>query len=71
MEERLDISGYSTNDARVFGFVSERLLDVWLETNHIPYAEMPVVFTEKQNWLKKGSAFLKRKIAGTFGSSKK
>ncbi len=71
LEERLDISGYSTNDARVFGFVSERLLDVWLETNHIPYAEMPVVFTEKQNWLKKGSAFLKRKIAGTFGSSKK
>ena len=28
LEKRLDISGYSDYDARVFGFVSERLLDV-------------------------------------------
>ena len=27
-----------------------RLIDCRLETNHIPYAEMPVVFTEKQHW---------------------
>ncbi len=64
LERRLDISGYSANDARVFGFVSERLLDVWLETNQVVYREMPVVFTEKQNWLKKGTAFLKRKFVG-------
>lgn len=35
LEEVLDISGYSANDRRVFGFVSERLLDVWLITNNI------------------------------------
>ncbi|MBQ5755068.1 MAG: DUF4422 domain-containing protein [Oscillospiraceae bacterium] len=64
LEARLDISGYSQNDARVFGFVSERLLDVWLETRGYAYTEMPVVFTEKQNWLKKGGAFLKRKFVG-------
>lgn len=63
LEERLDISEYNTNDARVFGFVSERLLDVWLETWNVPYEELPVVFTEKQNWLKKGGAFLRRKFA--------
>lgn len=63
LEERLDISEYSANDARVFGFVSERLLDVWLETWNVPYEELPVVFTEKQNWLKKGGAFLRRKFA--------
>ncbi len=34
LEKRLDISAYSQNDARVFGFVSERLLDVWLDANH-------------------------------------
>ena len=66
--ERLEksgiISGYSVNDARVFGFVSERLLDVWVETRGLDYTEMPVVFTEHQNWLKKGGAFLKRKFAG-------
>jgi hypothetical protein len=63
LEERLDISGYSQNDARVFGFVSERLLDVWLETNHCDSIDIPVVFMEQENWLKKGGAFLKRKFS--------
>lgn len=63
LENRLDISQYSTNDARVFGFVGERLLDVWIQTNHIHYKEIPYVFMEKQNWIKKGGAFLKRKIS--------
>lgn len=62
LEKRLDISGYSTNDARVFGFVGERLLDIWIQTNLIEYKEIPYVFMEKQNWIKKGGAFLKRKI---------
>lgn len=64
LEAELDISGYSANDARVFGFVSERLLDVWVETNRIDYQEMPYLFMEKQNWIKKGGAFLKRKFIG-------
>ena len=38
LEKELDISSYSTNDKRVFGFVSERLLDAWLITNNIAYA---------------------------------
>lgn len=62
LEQRLDITQYSAYDARVFGFVSERLLDVWLKTNRIQYKEMPVVYTEKQNWIKKIWRFLKRKI---------
>lgn len=62
LENRLDISGYSDNDARVFGFVSERLLDVWLETNAIPSIDVPYVFMEQQNWLTKGMNFLKRKF---------
>ena len=64
LEQRLDISSYSQNDARVFGFVSERLLDVWLLTNHVRYADIPYVFMERQNWLKKGMDFLKRKMKG-------
>ncbi|MCD7748244.1 MAG: DUF4422 domain-containing protein [Firmicutes bacterium] len=62
LEKRLDISSYSQNDSRVFGFVAERLLDVWVETNHITYKEMPVVFMEEQNWFVKGGDFLKRKF---------
>ena len=64
LEEELDIRDYSANDARVFGFVSERLLDVWIEANGLPYREIPYLFMEKQNWLKKGGAFLKRKFIG-------
>ena len=62
LERRLDISAYSKNDARVFGFVSERLLDIWVETNGLSYEELPYVFMEKQNWFQKGSNFLKRKF---------
>ena len=62
LEQRRDISAYSPYDARVFGFVSERLLDIWLQTNHLDYIDTPVEFMEKQNWLVKGTNFLKRKI---------
>ena len=64
LERRLDISSYNKNDSRVFGFVSERMLDVWVETNGYRYRELPYVFMEKQNWFVKGGAFIKRKIKG-------
>lgn len=62
LEDRLDISSYNKNDSRVFGFVSERLLDVWIETNKYQYKDTPYVFMEDQNWLVKGGNFLKRKL---------
>ena len=62
LEKRLDISSYSRNDSRVFGFVSERLLDVWIQTNGIACKNIPYVFMESQNWLVKGGNFVKRKF---------
>lgn len=62
LEERLDIANYSAYDARVFGFISERLLDIWLEYNNVAYQEIDVMFMEKQNWIVKGGNFLKRKF---------
>lgn len=62
LEKDIDISNYSPQEARVFGYISERLLDVWLSKNSINYVEMPVMFMEKQNWTKKIAEFLKRKL---------
>lgn len=62
LERRLDISGYDEYNRRVFGFVSERLMDCWLETNHIRYTELPIVHLEGQHWIKKGANFLIRKF---------
>lgn len=65
LESRLDIIDYSDYDKRVFGFVAERLMDVWINRFQITYTELPVVFTERQNWFKKGGRFLLRKLRGS------
>ena len=62
LEKRLDISSYSPNDARVFGFVAERLLDVWVATNGVRFAELPVLHLESQHWPRKIVNFLRRKF---------
>lgn len=64
LEKRIDISNYTQYEARVYGFLAERLLNVWIEKNQIEYKEVPVVFMEKINWLDKGTKFLKRKLSG-------
>ena len=55
---------------RLMGFISERMLDCWIETNGYAYKELPVINMEPQNWLKKGTAFLMRKF-GLAGHGKK
>ncbi len=62
LEARLDISGYSPVDQRVFGYVGERMLDVWLGWRGVPFRELPVVYMESQHWPQKGAAFLRRKF---------
>ncbi|MDO4921918.1 MAG: DUF4422 domain-containing protein [Phascolarctobacterium sp.] len=64
LEKRIDISSYNQYEARVFGFLSERLFNVWLEKQQLKIVEIPVVFMEKQDWVKKIYEFLKRKFRG-------
>lgn len=62
VEQNLDISDYSPQDARVFGYLGERLLDVWIDHNLIPYVEVPVINLESQHWPRKAAGFLLRTI---------
>lgn len=64
LEKRIDSSKYDKFHARFFGRVSERLLDIYLNTNGIKYAEVPFIEIEKINWIKKGTSFLKAKFFG-------
>lgn len=50
--------------ARLFGFLAERLFNVWLARQTLRIREVPIVMLEHVNWLKKSGAFLKRKFIG-------
>ena len=63
LERRLDISSYSDYDRRVFGFVAERLLDVYVLAKKVNFVEMPVLHLESQHWPRKIAAFLRRKLS--------
>ena len=62
LEKRINISSYNLYEARVFGFISERLFNVWLEKQQLKVKEVPVINLEKVNWVRKIYKFLKRKF---------
>ena len=62
LEKVIDISNYSPLEARVFGFVSELLLDVWIVKNEVKYKEVPTMFLEKIQWHKKIYYFIRRRF---------
>ena len=64
VEKRTDITGYTPYEQRIYGFISELLMDVWVEKNEINYTEVPVMFMGKQHWVKKITSFLMGKIKG-------
>ena len=64
LQKRTDFSNYSSFNLRFCGYISELLLDVWIEKNKLSYKEIPVIHMEKINWLKKGYSFLLAKFFG-------
>ena len=45
-ESLIDISEYSTDQARIFGFLTERLLNVWIIKNNLKVKELPMIQTD-------------------------
>ena len=64
LSKRIDSSHMDAFAKRWPGRVSERMLDPWLTTNGISYAELPVISPEPVDWVKKGSSFLAAKFLG-------
>ncbi len=64
LEKRIDVTTYNKYNSRVFGFLSERMLDIWLTAYNVPYTEQKVAFLEHQNWPRKITKFLIRKLKG-------
>ncbi|MGX3014402.1 DUF4422 domain-containing protein [Ursidibacter sp. B-7004-1] len=64
LENKIDITSYNIYQKRVFGFISERLFNVWILRNNISIKEVNIVNIERENWLNKIYYFLKRKLIG-------
>lgn len=61
LEKKIDISDYDNYQKRVFGFIAERLFNVWLYHNKIKVKELSVVNIECENLFLKVINLLKRK----------
>ena len=64
MYECMDLSSLTAFEARLFGRVSELLFNVWLVKNNLTPKEVPFMYMEKVNLLKKAKSFLMAKFFG-------
>ncbi len=69
LETRVDTEGMTSFQQRFYGRVSEILFNVWLERQQETgllapeeIREVPYLYMEKINWIRKGTAFLKAKF---------
>lgn len=62
--EEVDITNYTAFEARLFGRVSELLFNVWINHHSFKIKELPFIYLEKINFIKKAKAFLEAKFFG-------
>ena len=51
VENRVDLTAYDAQYVRIFGYMSERLLEVWVRTNHLRIRHYRLLNTEEKTGL--------------------
>ena len=64
LEKVVDATKYNAFHARVYGRLSEWLLDVYIRTKKLDYLELPVINIEGESFVKKGVGYVKSKAFG-------
>lgn len=64
LEKEIDLNQLPAFDARLFGRVSELLLDVWIEKKQYSYKEIKMIQLGNENWPQKIKYFLAAKFFG-------
>ena len=64
LEKYYDLKSMDPFQARLIGRVSERLLDVWITKNKLPYKEIDYLYLGKKNYHKKVIGFIMAKFFG-------
>lgn len=64
LESRVDLSALQGQEQRVFGYISEILLDTWIGVNNVRYVEVDWYNVEGEKWLRKAPLFVYRYVRG-------